>query len=48
MQVIQDGTRDCFYAIRHMSDDQYHVSNFAGQVLDSPSTTSATTLCKSK
>lgn len=37
------GTRDCFTAIRHMSDDQYHVSNFAGQVLDSPSTTSATT-----
>ena len=37
------GTRDCFTAIRHMSDDQYHVSNFAGQVLDSPNTTSATT-----
>jgi len=37
------GTRDCFTAIRHMSDDQYHVSNFAGQVLDSPSTTSETT-----
>ncbi len=37
------GTRDCFTAIRHMSDDQHHVSNFAGQVLDSPSTTSATT-----
>ena len=37
------GTRDCFTAIRLMSDDQYHLSNFAGQVLDSPSTTSETT-----
>jgi hypothetical protein len=37
------GTRDCFSAIRHMSDDQYHISNMAGQFLDSPSTSSAVT-----
>jgi hypothetical protein len=37
------GTRDCFSAIRHMTDDQYHISNMAGQFLDSPSTSSAVT-----
>ena len=37
------GTRDCFSSIRHVSDDQYHMSNMAGQFLDSPSTSSAVT-----
>ena len=37
------GTRDCFTSIRMMTNDAYSVANFSGQVLDSPSTTSATT-----
>lgn len=37
------GTRDCFTADRQVSDAQHSLANFAGQVLDSPNTTSATT-----
>ena len=38
-----DTGRNVFSGIRFMSDDQYHAVVMAGQYLDSPSTTSATT-----
>ena len=38
-----DTGRNVFSAMRFMSDDQYHAVVMAGQYLDSPNTTSATT-----